>query len=232
MRLSNLTVLGLFLSIKVFSQHVEPYFPSRIEFMILTPKFISSHNIKTIKVSDHFVERFHSDFELLYNKRGVVQSYIYLLDENQNKSKRFKFDPIDTIFYNRTNNQEITTKDMTASIKYLPNGKIEKIFYTYRNAIIGCPIKSISFNYNSTGRILNETLSTCLDSVISTYIYQDNLIMGINCTIFRTNRDTSGQKNTINDRYEVNYNPAGLLESINKVTDPDIYINYNYTFKK
>jgi hypothetical protein len=228
MKFSLITIFGILISIESFSQPFYPYFPSRLNYYLLAPEIIRTQNLQSVKISDHFMERMNIDYEIFYNRKGIIKAYT---NKRSDRTYRSKLTRIDEVFNNKNHIPEIKDKNSSISIKYSKTGKIETMVYKYKTAIIGCPIQSISFNYDSDDRILNETLITCLDIIVSTYIYRENKIIAINCTIIKTDR-YSNKKDTIIKKFDINYDSLGLPISMSDSTNQDLYIKYDYIFKK
>jgi hypothetical protein len=169
------------------------------------------------------------DYEFQYNADGLITSYRGFFNPDPNKSKIFYLDPADTIFYNRTCIDVIDGNNRTTSIKYDKNGRIEKVNYSHNQIIIGCPVRSITFKYDSSGRISNETVINCTDSLVSRYVYHRKLVKEVICTTLRKDiRSSWSPTETLIERFKVNYDSLGLIKSIIKTSDPNIFVSYEY----
>ena len=229
MRHTTLTIIGLLFTLTIFSQPFGSFFHSRLEFELLSPKIIKSNNITRVRISDHFMDEITLDYEFQYNADGLITSYRGFFNPDPNRSKIFNLDADDTIFYNRTCIDVIDGNNKNTRIKYAQNGRIEKVYYEYKNIIIGCPVKSLSFKYNSSGRISNETMINCTDSLVSKYIYRRKLIKEVICTTLRKDiRFSWSPTETLIERFKVNYDSLGLIKSIIKTSDPNIFVSYEY----
>lgn len=229
MRHATLTIIGLLFTLTIFSQPFGPFFHSRLEFELLSPKIIKSNNITRVRISDHFMDKITLDYEFQYNADGLITSYRGFFNPDPNKSKIFYLDPADTIFYNRTCIDVIDGNNRTTSIKYDKNGRIEKVNYSHNQIIIGCPVRSITFKYDSSGRISNETVINCTDSLVSRYVYHRKLVKEVICTTLRKDiRSSWSPTETLIERFKVNYDSLGLIKSIIKTSDPNIFVSYEY----
>jgi hypothetical protein len=229
MRHPLLTIISLLVTVTGFSQPFGPYFHSRLEFELLSPKTIKNNNITRVRISDHFMEKIIFNYEFQYNSDGLITTYRAFFNPEHNKSKIWNLDPADTIFYNRTCINVINGKDRTTRIKYDQNGRIEKVNYNYNQIIIGCPVRSKTFKYNSSGRISYETMINCIDSLISRYVYHRKLVKEVICTNFRKDaRLPLSPVYTINERFILNYDSSGLPVSIIKSSDPNVFVSYEY----
>lgn len=233
MRHLFLTIIGLLVTLTGFSQPFGPYFHSRLEFELLSPKIIKSNNITRVRISDHFIDKLTLDYEFQYNTDGLMTSYRGVFNPDLNKSKIWNLDPADTIFYNRTCINVINGNNRTTRIKYDQNGRIKKVNYSHNQIVIGCPVRSITFKYDSSGRISNETMINCTDSLISRYVYHRKLAKEVICTNFRRDERIPGGPvvtlvKIIKEKFSVNYDSTGLLESIVKSSDPNVFVSYKY----
>lgn len=230
MRQTALTIFGLLFTLTIFSQPFGPYFHSRLEFELLSPKIIKNNNITRVRISDHFMDKIPLDYEFQYNADGLITSYRGFFNPDPNKSTILNLDPADTIFYNRTCIDVIDGNNRTTRIKHDQNGRIEKVNYYHNQIVIGCPVRSIAFKYDSSGRISNETMINCTDSLVSRYVYHRKLVKEVICTTTRKDIrfSQSAPTETIIERFNVNYNSSGLIKSIIKTSDPKIFISYEY----
>jgi YD repeat-containing protein len=229
LRQQLLTIIGLLVTLTGFSQPFGSYFHSRLEFALLSPEIIKNNKITRVRISDHFMKEISFNYEFQYNTEGILTACRSFFNPNLNKSEICNLDPADTIFYNRTGIEVINENNRTTRIKYDQKGRIKMVNYSHNQIIIGCPIRSLIFEYNSSGRISKETMINCTDSLVSKYVYRRKLVKEIICTNFRKNeRFPCSAVETINERFNVNYDSPGLIKSIIKSTDPEVFVSYEY----
>ena len=211
------------------SQPFGPNFTSRVELELFSPEIISNKNIKRVRIVDHMMDRIYFDYEFQFDKRGLLKSYKFGIEGNETKQKRIKVKPIDIIFYNNVTVDSIVNHNKIVWIEYSNNKKIEKVSFKYKEILIGCPIKAIYFQYDSSARVLKDIVVNCQDSIISNHKYSNAKISETTCTIYKVNR-LNGilDKNPQKEQFEYIYDNCGLIIGIRQLDNPERFKKYSY----